>query len=248
MKNLGSDRSYREERGEFLCDGNKLLKDAVASGADILAVLSALELPLPFELPAETKIYRADRALINSLSPLKNAQDTLFVCKICESRPPLHTAIRIPGSKSGRIAGILLDHMQDPGNVGAIIRTADAFGIDAVLLSDGCADPYNPKTLRASMGAIFRQRFAQMDASELFALKKDGARFIGATARVDCRDIREINLDGAVIAIGNEGRGLSDGVLALCEELMTIPIASVCESLNASAAAAIIMWEAARKE
>jgi len=232
IKKLGESKGYRDSCGEFLCDGLKLLEDALRSGAEITAVFTAE--PIQFPLLAETRVYYADRSLIDSISPLKNAQDALFTCKIpkaadCEPLKGTH---------------ILLDSIQDPGNVGAIIRTANAFGIDSVILTDGCADPFNPKTIRASMGAIFRQCVARFDAADLKRIKDQGARFIGAAAEEDSKDISGVTLRDSVIAIGNEGRGLSEEILALCSERIWIPISAECESLNAAAAAAIIIWSA----
>ena len=230
MKKLGASRSYQEQCGEFLCDGMKLLEEAVMHGVEIKAVLTASQVPFP--LPVETRVYSVPRDLIDSLSPLKNAQDTLFTCKIPE---------KDAGFDAAAGTHILLDGVQDPGNVGTIIRTANAFGIRSVILTDGCADSYNPKTLRASMGAVFRHRICRMSVPELVRLRESGVRFIGAA--LDGRDIRDISLKDAVIAIGSEGRGLSEDVLALCTERVTIPMSQECESLNAAAAAAIIMWE-----
>jgi len=163
IKKLGTNRAYRELSGEFLCDGMKLLEDAVAGDAEITAILTASGIPFP--LSVDTRVYYADRGLINSLSPLKNAQDTLFTCRT----PIVCDEFDMTGTH------ILLDGVQDPGNVGSVIRTANAFGIKSVILVDGCADPYNPKTIRASMGAIFRQRVINVTLSELGAIKDSGA-------------------------------------------------------------------------
>ncbi|MDR0491247.1 MAG: RNA methyltransferase [Oscillospiraceae bacterium] len=242
MKKLGAQRSYREECGQFLCDGTKLLEEAVKSGAEILAVLCSSSISFP--LPAGARVCSAPRDLIDSLSPLKNAQDTLFVCKM----PPSGGFVGAGGTH------ILLDCMQDPGNLGAIIRTASAFGIKSLILTGKCADIWNTKTIRASMGAIFRQRICRLDIHELGQLKENGIRFIGAVCHGDSGgkgtvgSIFEADLNDAVIAIGNEGQGLSEEVLSLCGEKIEIPIEPECESLNAAAAAAIIMWEARRKE
>ena len=250
VKKLGVSREYRKECGEFLCDGIKLLEEAVKSGAEIIAVLTASNVPFP--LPLETRVFYSDRSLIDSLSPLKNAQDTLFTCRVRSIEYMENSEFRIPSSELSYTASvssgahILLDGIQDPGNVGAIIRTANALGIRNVLLTNGCADPYNPKTIRASMGAIFRQRFYSMSFSELSKLKEKNVRFIGAVSDDGCKDISSINMSSSIVAIGSEGSGLSDEVLSLCDELLTIPISPKSESLNASVAAAIIMWEAHR--
>ena len=278
FKKLGASRNYREESGEFLCDGMKLLEEAVSSGVIIPAILAAA--PIPYPLSVDTRVYYADRGLIDSLSPLKNAQDILFTCKISDKWSVVsgqETGERdscqgseVSGKETGEcdsgqwsvvsgqetmgrdidhwsdIGGthLLLDGVQDPGNVGSVIRTANAFKIKSVILYNGCADAYNPKTIRASMGAVFRQHFCKMDISELTALKDSGVRFFGAALDKNCRAIFDVKLDDAVIAIGNEGAGLSEGILSLCDELITIPISADCESLNAAVAAAIIMWEA----
>jgi len=234
MKKLGINRSYRDCCGEFLCDGLKLLEDAVRSGAEITAVLTAAS--LPFSQHGDTVVYQTEQELIESISPLSNAQEVLFSC-------------RTPAKKELReISGlyILLDGVQDPGNVGAIIRTANAFNTGGVILTGDCADPYNPKSVRASMGAIFRQSIFELSIQEISLLKDKGAGIIGAAKRETAIDIRKLNPGDAIIAIGNEGRGLSDAVTVLCDGFVMIPINPECESLNAAVAAAVIMWEAGK--
>ena len=234
IKKLGTSRSYRDECGAFLCDGKKLLEEALKYGAEIETVITASD--LPFALPAKTRLYRAEQTLIDSISPLKTAQDTLFVCKIPETGEVSDFSENITGTH------ILLDNVQDPGNVGTIIRTANAFGIKSVILTGNCADPYNPKTIRASMGASFRQKVYRLEQDELIMLRENGARFIGAVPGENSEDISDVSLKNSIIAIGNEGTGLSDEVLSLCETRVRIPISPDCDSLNAAAAAAIIMW------
>ena len=233
MKRLGASRSYRAQCGEYLCDGLKLLEEAVNNGAEVTDVLTSSRVPFP--LPIEARMHYADRGIIDSLSPLKNAQDTLFTCKI----PGCVACDCLIGTH------ILLDGLQDPGNVGTIIRTASAFGITRVLLTGGCADPYNPKAVRSTMGAIFRQSICFTEINELRNLKAKGARFIGATPGEGSRDISETSLRGSIIAIGSEGSGLSEEVAALCAINVKIPMAPGCESLNAATAAAIIIYLAA---
>jgi len=231
IKKLGTTRSYRELCGQFLCDGAKLLEEAVKSGAKITEVLTASRLTMT--LPAETRVFFTARDLIDSLSPLKNAQEVLFTCKM----PQKKALTNIIGTN------ILLDGVQDPGNVGSIIRAAYAFNIQTVILTGGCADPYNPKTIRATMGAIFRQRVCDAAFSELASLRRKGVRFVGAAPDDACRDISDVQLGNSVVALGSEGRGLSEQVSGLCSEKFKIPTQPECESLNVATAAAIIMWE-----
>ena len=258
IKKLGASRSYRQACREFLCDGIKLLEEAVKNDAEITNILTADHIPFP--LPLETRVHFADRRLIDSISPLTNSPGILFTCRFpqqygndsinenrehtenseyrecSENRDPFDRLYSFSGTR------ILLDGVQDPGNVGTIIRTANAFGVGSLILTGDCADPYNPKTIRATMGAIFRQNIRHMSGAALAGLKADGARFIGAAPGGQSKDVSTVQLKNTIIAIGSEGRGLSGEVLALCDEIVTIPIAPACESLNAAVAAAILMY------
>ena len=144
---------------------------------------------------------------------------------------------------------VVLDGVQDPGNVGAVLRTADAFGCTGALLLPGCADPYGPKTLRAAMGAVFRLPLYTVGLEDLPRLLADaGLPLYGAALRDDTEDARALALRRCAIAIGSEGRGLTEGVLALCDRTIKIPMSEHCESLNAAAAATVLLWEAARND
>ena len=142
---------------------------------------------------------------------------------------------------------ILLENVQDPGNVGTVIRTAAAMGVKTVILCGACADVYSPKTARATMGAIFSQRIVRLSAAEAAALAADrGMKLYGAALSPRAKDIRELELKNAVVAIGSEGRGLSEELLGLCDGELIIPMAPGSESLNAAVAASIVLWEMAR--
>jgi TrmH family RNA methyltransferase len=228
LKKLGTDSTARYERGEFLCDGIKLLREAVASNCVVTAALTSRDSALPTALP-NFPTYVASPEVMEYVSPLKSAQDIIFACKMPELSVPISTE-----------QCVVLDGVQDPGNVGTVLRTAAAFGIDRVLLVGNCADAYNPKTVRATMGAIFRQPVTRVTLEELAALELN---LFGAALGADAQPITELNLRGASVAIGSEGRGLSDAVLELCRARVVIPMRQGTESLNAAAAAAILMWE-----
>ncbi|NLM83400.1 MAG: RNA methyltransferase [Clostridiales bacterium] len=234
FRRLGADGAYRRETGEFLCDGEKLLKDALLSGAEVTTVLTERE-ELPFSVPG-AKVYRVTRAVMEAASPLKTPQDILFACKM-----PLRDASRPAGFS------ILLDGIQDPGNMGTILRTAAAFGVGQVLLTGACADPFGPKTVRATMGAVFRMPVRRVTLAELAEMKSEGLTLYGAALREGSEDIRSVPIESGVVAIGSEGRGLSGDVLALCDKTVIIPMAPGTESLNAATAAAIVIWEAAKR-
>ena len=142
---------------------------------------------------------------------------------------------------------IVLENLQDPGNVGTVIRTANAFNIDAVILVGACADLYNPKTVRASMGAIFRQTVYSMSIDELCDFtKKQKLPLYGAALSDKASDLRGVSVKNAAVAIGSEGRGLSDSFRAVCDGEIIIPMNPDSESLNAAIAASVIMWEMSR--
>jgi TrmH family RNA methyltransferase len=235
LKKLGADGDYRRARGEFLCDGEKLLKEARGNGAEITAVLFSGT--APEGLPGSVPVYSVPHDIIESVSPLKTPQDILFSC-------------RMPDSSRALSAGgfhLILEGIQDPGNVGTVLRTAGAFNAGSVILTGGCADPYHPKTVRATMGAIFRQPVVSASLSDIMALKNAGLRIYGAALCPESRDVRDVTFHHAAVAIGSEGRGLSKELLSLCDEKIIIPMSPKCESLNAAVAASIIMWEAAKK-
>lgn len=235
LKKLGADGGYRRGSCEFLCDGEKLLKEALTNGAVITAVLfSGGE---PEGLPDSIPVYSVPRDILETISPLKTPQDVLFSCRLPESAD-------LPRDEGFHI---ILEGIQDPGNVGTILRTAGAFNVRSVILLGGCADPYNPKTIRATMGAVFRQPIVSAGLDDIRAIKESGLKIYGATLNETSRDIRDMTFKNAAIAIGSEGRGLSPALRTLCDETIIIPMSPRCESLNAAVAAAIVMWEAGRE-
>ena len=144
---------------------------------------------------------------------------------------------------------LVLDGVQDPGNVGTVWRTADAFGADGLLLCNGCADPWNPKTVRATMGAVFRLSVYEgtlKDAAERLAAAS--VPLYAAALGEDTQDIRDVPLEKAAVIIGSEGRGVSDEALLLSQKTVRIPMRARCESLNAAVAASVVLWEMARAE
>ncbi|MBQ4651292.1 MAG: RNA methyltransferase [Oscillospiraceae bacterium] len=229
---LSSDTGYRREQGQYLCDGIKTLKEAVRFGAEIVSVLwKGQEQSLP-GLDG-CRQYVASEELFDYASPMKNSPGPLFVVKAK------------PASCSAELKrAIVLENLQDPGNVGTVIRTANALGIDAVILVGNCADLYNPKTVRATMGAIFRQRVIQTDMEGLsWILRQNDLKLYGAALTDRARDIGTVDIQRAAVAIGSEGQGLSPEFLAVCDGQLIIPMEPDSESFNAAVAAAIVMWE-----
>lgn len=235
MRSVANDREYRYRCGEYVCDGFKTLNEALHCGAQIGCVLWK-ECAEELELPDGVLQYTAPSELFEYASPLKSSAGPVFTVKMPE---------RDDEFKLER--AIVLENLQDPGNVGTVIRTANAFNIDAVILVGACADLYNPKTVRASMGAIFRQRVLAMSIDELDAFTRERALpLFGAALSDKAADLRKVELHRAAVAIGSEGRGLSGELLAVCGGEVIIPMNPDSESLNAAVAASVIMWEMSR--
>ena len=234
LRKLASSRSYRKKSREYLCDGTKLLAEALKWGAEVKTAVFSEGVDIP-PLPDGVRAVRVSEELMRSVSPMETPQGALFTVALPE--------VQLPETLSGKHY-LVLDGVQDPGNVGTILRTADAFDCDGVFLVNACADPYSPKTARATMGAVFRRDVYQCTADELCALlQKSNLPLYGTALRNDTVSLRDAELSRAAVAIGSEGRGLSAEILAKCEKTIKIPMSPRCESLNAAVAASVVLWE-----
>ena len=136
--------------------------------------------------------------------------------------------------------------MRDPGNLGSVIRSAVAFGVDHLVLSEDSADVYNPKTVRSAMGSLFKVRISYVKdfGSFINVARECGRRVFSAELSEGARSLAETPLlPSDILVIGNEGHGIPEDISALCDASVYIPISDKTESLNASVAAAIFMWE-----
>lgn len=231
LRALAKDKAYRAECCEFVCDGTKLLFEAVSENFEITSVLVSenANISLPEEI--ETKAFIAPEDVLDSITSLKSSQNVIFSCRMRKTPP-----------ENVRKA-ILLDRLQDTGNIGTIIRTADAFGIDAVFC-DGCADIYNPKTIRSAMGSIFRVPVVYEDFMSLIPkIRREGKTVWCSELYGNVKTISECNLENAFVVIGNEGSGVRPEISKLCDGSVIIPMKGAAESLNAAVAAAVFMYE-----
>ena len=236
VKKLASNRKFRRETGEFLCEGPKMWAEAMEHGWVVSTLLTSEEdLLRRYEgIPARSVLVTEE--LLSYAADTETPQKMIFTCRIPE---------QAEGLKGERF--LVLDGVQDPGNVGTIWRTADAFGADGLILLPGCADPWSPKVVRATMGACFRLPVLTCELEELLPLLEQQEIPLYATAlREDTLDIRNAGLSRAAVVIGSEGRGVSSNVLERCEHTIKIPMRERCESLNAAMAAGIVLWEAWR--
>ncbi|MBQ5799748.1 MAG: RNA methyltransferase [Oscillospiraceae bacterium] len=234
IRKLNSSRAYRWECGEYLCDGVKLLEEAVKWNAPLVAVVLTEGVEIP-ALPTGVRVVAVPEDVMRSVSPMSSPQGVLFTVRLPENPLPE----RLEGNHY-----LVLDGLQDPGNVGTILRTADAFECDGVFLVGACADAYNSKTARATMGAIFRREVWSCTLAELEALLRgSNLPLYGTALRDDTVSLSAADFSRCAVAIGSEGKGLSREVLELCEKTVKIPMSERCESLNAAIAAGVVLWE-----
>ena len=230
VKKLLSSRKAREEAGLFVSDGTKLLQEAVKYDPGLHTVI--LSDGVEAEVPGDVRVIRVPEDVMASISPMQAPQGALFLCRL-----PEKTAF-VP-----QRGMLLLDGIQDPGNLGTMLRTADALNVPVVLL-EGCADPYSHKVVRSSMGAVFRTPVVQATWAEV--REKCAAAGIGVavTALSDrAKDIRQADLCQMAVVIGSEGQGVRKEILDSADTELIIPMNAHCESLNAAVAATIVMWQ-----
>ena len=233
-KKLLISRAYREKCGEFAADGIKLLAEAARWYPGLHTVIAEENVEL-CQLRENVRVVRVPKDVMQSVSLMDAPQGAIFLCRMPQEVQPA----AVPGT-------LLLDGIQDPGNLGTILRTADALEVPVVLL-DGCADAYNPKTVRASMGAVFRTQPVRMTRAQAIAAYRQAHIPLLATAMsADAVDLRQAELSRAAVIIGSEGQGICQELFEAAEGKIIIPMSPRCESLNAAVAASIVLWQMKR--
>lgn len=230
VRRLLNSRRERTAAGLFVADGTKLLEEAVKHwpGLDTVILADGVDA----QVPESVKLIRVPGDVMESISPMQTPQGALFLCRLPEKK-----------SFVPRKGMLLLDGIQDPGNLGTILRTADALQIPVVLL-EGCADPYNHKTVRASMGAVFRSPVITATWQEVQTACARAGIPVAVTALTDrAKDLRQAPLRDMAVVIGSEGQGVRQEILDSADGELIIPMNPDCESLNAAIAAAIVMWQ-----
>lgn len=230
VKRLFASRKAREEAGLFVSDGTKLLSEAVRYCPGLQRVI--LSDGVAAEVPGSVEVIRVPEDVMASLSPMESPQGAIFLCRLPEKQ-----------AFQARPGMLLLDGIQDPGNLGTILRTADALDVPVALL-EGCADPYSHKVVRASMGAVLRTQVVQCTWQEARKVCRETGIPVAVTALSDrAEDIRKASLGTMAVVIGSEGRGVRQEILDCADAELIIPMNPHCESLNAAVASAIVMWQ-----
>ncbi len=231
-------KKYRDAMGLYLLEGIKPLQDAMDMGIPIETVLISEEIGVKKELLTEKSII-LDRRLFAAISDTGTSQGVIAIAEQKRyNKAEFSTAVAV-----GNV--VLLDRLQDPGNIGTIIRTAEAAGYRGIIMVKGSGDPYSPKVVRAAAGTLLRMPviMAEDDMDAVSMVKSMGKRLIvtDLDARLDCF---EADLSGEIaLVIGNEGQGVSEGLLQAADQKVKIPMAGSIESLNAAVAAGILMYQ-----
>ncbi len=239
-------RSDLTSQGQCAIEGLKLIEEALRSGLSLETVFFSesarplAEKLLP-QIPARTETLVLPTALFNSIAPSDAPQGVAALLKL----PAFRSAQLLDRSTKGPL--VVASGVQDPGNLGTILRSTEAFGAAGVFLTEGTVSPYNLKVLRGSAGSIFRLPRVQISSAELIPLlRAHGVRLL-ATCSHRGTPLPEVTWNFPLaIFVGNEGAGLSRELLHQMDETVTIPQATQVESLNAGVAASIVLYEAAR--
>lgn len=240
---IAASSKQRKQSGMFFLEGLRLCRDAALTGYKIEFAFFTRK---AIETKAEavelicgcaSQYFEISDRIADKLSLTETSQGFYCLCRISSKNPEIRT--------DGKY--IALENIQDPSNLGAICRTAEALGIDGAVLC-GCCDRFSPKAQRAAMGSLLRINVIECEnlCEYLHKLKAEGISIYATTPDENAIKITECDMSGGVVAvIGNEGNGVTDDVFEVCEKV-TIPMLGRAESLNASMAAAITMWEMMR--
>lgn len=244
---LLSSGEERRQRGEFLCEGARLCQDAALSGVEILRCFVTAEAQNKYARYLEPVLQQAGECfqvadhVAGLLSSTKHPQGVF--CQCCW--PQSLGVKEVPQASCA-----VLEDLQDPGNLGTVLRTAEALGVEHVILLGDCCDPLSPKALRASMGAVFRVALSLEHSPQALCdrLRQAGFTLLASVPDSAALPVTEVDFSQGKLGvfIGNEGNGLSAQTIQLCHQRVTIPMGGRAESLNASAAATILLWEMCR--
>lgn len=234
-------KKYRDKLGMYLIEGENLLEEAVKNHAEIKTVLVRQDYGGNF-YGSEDKVFYLDDRLFDRLSQTETSQGIMAIVKKPEFSRAEFT------DKNDGSNYVVLDRLQDPGNIGTIIRTADAAGYGLVIAMKGTADVFSPKAVRAATGSLFRMPVVFMDSTdELMEFTRAAGKKLAATCFDTDRYYYDEDLrENIALIIGNEGGGICRELIESSDLKIKIPMHGNIESLNASVAAGILMYEAVR--
>ncbi len=247
LRRLSAKRSQRDQDQVFVAEGAKVVEAALDADAAIEAIycdtgatgIAALEPLIERARARGVRVHGLEPGVIERVSDTVTPQPILAVA---------HFVDRALETITSGVVIVLVD-VRDPGNIGAVLRSADAAGIDAVIMSDGCADLYNPKTVRASAGSLFHLPVVRGGTPDAVLSHLEACGFVTcATLARSANDYADARLfPPLALVFGNEARGLDADIADRCAESISVPIAGGAESLNVAMAATVIAFELARR-
>ncbi|MBQ7718088.1 MAG: RNA methyltransferase [Clostridia bacterium] len=238
LKSL-SHKSARYKEGLVFLEGGRLVRDSARYGAEVKSVF--------YNEGYDGELFEADESFVLPEKVFDSLTDTVTPQGVCAvAKMPKKSDNVAEGIKSNLI--VLCDNVRDPGNMGTVIRTAHAFGAGALLITEGCTDPFGLKCVRASMGSVFAIDIVQTDLKKLQLLKEKGWSLAAGILGDDCVPLPKADFSGkTILAVGSEADGISDNTAALCDLKVKIPMYNGAESFNAAVAAGIMMYEYRRQ-
>ncbi len=254
------DKKGRQAESTFIAEGIKLVVEAIEAGLPISHIFlnaSKQDILMPIICEALKKqgidnncIHLVADSVFGKISSEKAPQGAIAAIKYLDFSFNIDIIYKEAFFIEPNDRIIALCSVRDPSNLGAVIRSSVAFGVNHIVLTDDCADLYNPKTVRSAMGSLFRVKTSRVKNFGEFidAARYNGRRVYAAELSQHARALGEIDLHSSdIFVIGNEGHGIPDTISGLCDGSVYIPISKNTESLNASVAAAIFMWEQSKK-
>lgn len=241
------EKKYREEYREFIIEGTKMIEEAINENANIKSIIICddcktqenISNDLMYEIAKKNCLY-VDEKVFNTITDVTNPQGIMAIIEKNK-----YEEQKIDYNED---MFLLLDNIQDPGNMGTILRTADSLNIKQIIVSKGTADIYNLKVVRSTMGAIFRVKVIETDdmVKTIKEMKKHKIKVFATDLQTD-KSIYDIEYKKTAIVIGNEAKGVSKEILEASDMRIKIPMIGKTESLNAAVATSIILYEAYRK-
>ena len=250
------EKKYRTGYGLFLADGIKLTLECAAANlpVDYIVIsedrlgeyLDSIKSAFSSSLYASTRIVRVTGDVFQKISSEKSPQGVISLVKRLDFFRNVNIIYKEEFFLPRGERALALCSLRDPTNLGAVIRSAAAFGVRHIILSADCSDVYNPRTVRSAMGSMFKVKISVVsDFAEFVRVARQvGRRVFAAELREGAVPLSSVSLNGDdIFVIGNEGHGIPEEISSLCDKSVYIPISENVESLNASVASALFMWE-----
>lgn len=250
------DKKYRDLNNEFIIEGIKLIEEAIKENAKIKQIIicddcektSNIPKELMYEIAKYECVYVTNQ-IFETLTDVKNPQGIMAIMEKNMIISQLKGENEIQSIDCTQDIIVALDDIQDPGNLGTILRTVDSIGANQILVSKGTADSYNPKVVRSTMGAIFRVKIIECEnLKEILRNLKKQKYNVVVTSLKTKNSIYDIDYNKKVIVIGNEANGVSEEIQKIADEKVKIPMIGKTESLNVSVATGIILYEYVRQK